>query len=91
MIRATDSAGHVDSYTYDDKGQMVTASHGTGKTVLTNDYFTDGYIKNQTLGDGGKFGYSYFRRERGIIYENQITDPRGLQTYVQYVPGGYIR
>jgi YD repeat-containing protein len=91
MVRAADSEGRVDTYRYDDRAQMITASHGTEKPILTNEYFTDGYLKNQTMGDGRKFGYAYFRRERGVIYENQITDPNGLQTYIQYVPGGYIQ
>jgi YD repeat-containing protein len=91
MIRATDSAGHVDSYTYDEKGQMITAGHGAANLVLTNKYFPDGYIKSQVMGDGKKFEYSYFRRERNVIYESLILDPNGLETYVQYVPGGYVR
>jgi len=91
MVRAADSEGRVDTYSYDDRAQMITASHGTEKPILTNEYFTDGYVKNQTMGEGRKFGYNHFRRERGVIYENQITDPNGLQTYIQYVPGGYIQ
>jgi YD repeat-containing protein len=91
MIRATDSVGHVDSYTYDDKGQMISAGHGTASPILTNKYFPDGYIKSQVMGDGKKFEYSYFRRERNVIYESLILDPNGLETYVQYVRGGYLR
>ena len=91
MVRTTDSDGHVDSYTYDEKAQMITAAHGTGNPVLTNTYFPDGYIKSQVMGDGKKFEYSYFRRERNVIYESLILDPNGLETYVQYVPGGYVR
>jgi YD repeat-containing protein len=91
MVRATDSAGHVDSYTYDEKAQMITAGHGSGKPVLINGYFPDGYIKSQIMGDGKKFEYSYFRRERNIVYESTILDPNGLETYIQYVRGGYIR
>jgi YD repeat-containing protein len=91
LIRATDSDGHVDSYTYDDKGQMLTAAHGNEKPILTNEYFSDGYIKGQIMGDGRRFGYSYFRRERNVIYEGQIRDPNGLETYVQYVRGGYLQ
>jgi YD repeat-containing protein len=91
MVRAADSEGRVDTYSYDDRAQMITASHGTGKPILTNEYFTNGYLKNQTMSDGRKFGYAYFSRERGVIYENQITDPNGLETYIQYVPGGYIQ
>jgi YD repeat-containing protein len=91
MVRATDSEGNVDGYSYGEKAEMLTASHGTEKPILTNEYFADGSIKSQTMGDGNKFGYAYFRRERGIVYENQITDPNGLETYVQYVRGGFIR
>jgi len=91
MIRATDSDGHIDSYTYDEKGQMITAAHGTGRPFLANGYFPDGYIKSQVMGDGSKFEYSYFRRERNVIYESLILDPNGLETYVQYVRGGYLR
>jgi hypothetical protein len=91
MVRSTDSQGHVDSYTYDEKAQMITAGHGTERPVLTNKYFPDGYIKSQVMGDGKKFEYSYFRRERNIIYESLILDPNGLETYAQYVQGGYIR
>jgi YD repeat-containing protein len=91
MIRATDSEGHEDSYTYDDKAQMTTAGHGSGNPILTNTYFSDGYIKSQVMGDGKKFEYSYFRRERNVIYESLILDPNGLETYFQYVPGGYVR
>ena len=91
MIRATDSAGHVDSYTYDEKGQMITAGHGSGNPVLTNGYFPDGYIKSQVMGDGKKFEYSYFRREHEAVHDGMILDPNGLETYVQYVPGGYVR
>jgi len=91
MVRATDSEGHVDSYSYDEKGQMITAGHGTGNPILTNGYFTDGYIKSQVMGDGKRFEYSYFRRERNVIYESLILDPNGLETLIHYVRGGYLR
>jgi YD repeat-containing protein len=91
MVRAEASDGHVDSYSFDDKSQMITASHATGKPGLTNAYSADGFLRSQTLADGRKFDYSYFRRERGITYESYITDPNGLQTYIQYVRGGYLQ
>jgi YD repeat-containing protein len=91
MIRATDSEGHVDSYAYDEKGGMLTAAHGAEKPFLTNAYFGDGSIKEQILGDGRKFEYAYFRGERNIIRQNQITTPNGLETYIHYVPGGYTQ
>jgi YD repeat-containing protein len=88
MVRATDSEGHVDSYTYDEKGQLLTVAHGNGNAVLTNEYFVDGYIKTQTMGNGESFRYAYFRDVEGI-HENQVTDPNGLETYVEYGRSGY--
>jgi YD repeat-containing protein len=90
LIRATDSDGHVDSYTYDDKGQMLTAAHGEEKPLVVNEYFNDGYIKQQDMGDGRGFKYFYFR-ETNRIRQNYIVDPNGLETYIQYVPGGYLQ
>ncbi len=55
LIRVKDSEGHVDSYSYDDKGAMLTASHGTDAPILQNEYFSDGYFKSQTMADGRKF------------------------------------
>jgi len=88
LIRATASDGSIDNYTYDDKGQLLTSSHGTAQPVLTNQYFVDGYIKRQTMQNGQSFEYHYYRDDRGIR-ENQITDPNGLETYVLYGQGGY--
>jgi YD repeat-containing protein len=91
MVHATDSEGRVDSYTYDERGQMLTASHGTEKPILTNEYTSDNYIKSQVMGDGRKFGYNYVRGPANVIRENQITDPNGLETYIQYGPDGYLQ
>jgi len=89
LARATDSDGNVDTYTYDDKGGMLTAAHGDDHPVLTNRYSNDGYIKSETMKDGRQFSYFYFR-DGNIIRENEITDPNGLTTYVQYVGNGYL-
>jgi YD repeat-containing protein len=90
LIHTRDSDGNADAYTFDDLGQMLTAAHGDQKPFLTNEYFSDGYIKSQTMADGQKFSYAYFRDERNVIHENQITDPNGLETYVQYQGRGYF-
>ena len=89
LIRVTDSQGHVDAYTYDDKGQMLTAAHGDGNPVLINKYFNDGYLKCQIMSDGRSFDYSY-SRDAYSIHENQIMDPNGLQTYIQYEGKEYL-
>ena len=89
LIRAADSDGRVDTYTYDEKGQMLTAAHGSKNPVLINQYSNDGYIKCQTMSDGRRFGYAY-AREGNVIHENQIMDPNGLETYIEYADQGYL-
>jgi YD repeat-containing protein len=92
MVRATDSEGRVDSYTYGEKAQMFTAGHGTGKPILTNEYYSeDNYIKSQIMSDGRKFGYHYARGQANVIRESQIIDPNRLETYIQYGRGGYLQ
>ena len=90
LIQAKCSDGEVDSYTFDDRGRMLTAFHGNAAPVMTNEYSSDNYIKAQTMSDGEKISYSYFR-VGDSIRENQITDPNGLETYIQYEDGGYLR
>jgi YD repeat-containing protein len=90
LMLATDSEGHVDSYTYDDRGQMLTAGHGGDNPVLINQYTNDGYIKMQVMADGRAFKYFAFR-ETNSIRQNQIVDPNGLETYIQYVRGGFTQ
>lgn len=89
LIRATDSDGHVDIYTYDERGQMLTAAHGGENPILINEYSIDGYIKCQTICDGRRFGYAC-TRDGHFIHENQIMDPNGLETYIQYEGNGYL-
>lgn len=89
MIRAEASDGSIDSYRYDDKAQMLSAAHGQDKPFLVNEYFVDGYIKAQTTVDGQTFRYRY-SREGGRILNTYITDPNGLETYVEFQSDGYL-
>jgi YD repeat-containing protein len=91
LIRAKDSEGHIDSYSYDGKGAMLTASHGTDAPILQNEYFSDGYLKSQTMADGRKFAYTYYRGSRNIIEEAGLTDPNGLMTSFLYRNDGYVQ
>ena len=91
LIRARDSDGHVDAYTYDEKNQMLTARHETGPAVLTNTFSNDGYITNQTLVDGGKIEFSYFRGPRNILDQSHVTDPSGMLTSFFFAGGGYTQ
>ncbi len=80
LIRTRDSDGQVGTYSYDEKAEMLTAGHENGPVVLTNTYSNDGYIKDQTLADGGKVEFSYFRGPRNIIDQSHVTDPSGMLT-----------
>ena len=88
LVRATSSDGFVDAYTYDEKGQMLTASHADGQPVLTHEYYLDGYIKAQTLGNGQSFRYGY-NRQGPTILNSYITYPNRLESYVEYRSSGY--
>lgn len=88
LVLVTPSDGSADSYTYDEKGQMLTASHGTRDQALTNQFYVDGYIKGQTMQGGQSFEYHY-SREGNILRNTYITDPNGLETYIQYEQDGY--
>jgi hypothetical protein len=57
----------------------LTSAHGNERPFLTNEYFVDGYIKSQTMENGQSFTYAYFRDD-GMMRENEITDPNGLET-----------
>jgi YD repeat-containing protein len=89
LTRAKASDGSIDAYTYDDRGQMLTASHGAGAPVLKNEYFADNYVKSQTMADGRKFEYAYFRERQNIIKESNVIDPNGLMTSFLYSEAGY--
>jgi hypothetical protein len=91
LIRARDSDARVDAYTYDEKNQMLTARHETGPAVLTNTFSNDGYITDETLVDGGKIEFSYFRRPRNIIDQSHVTDPSGMLTSFFFAGGGYTQ
>jgi YD repeat-containing protein len=90
MIRATDFEGYTDSYTFDNRGQMSSIARGNESPIVINEFDDDGFLKVQTLADGRKFEYAYSRQGNTMV-DNQITEPNGLQTYVQYVPGGYLQ
>ena len=79
----------MDSYTYDEKSEMLTAGHGSGSAVATNAYWNDGYITSQTVADGSKFEFSYLRGPQNMMHESQISDPRGVLTSFLFGRAGY--
>ena len=89
LSRVSDSSGTVDAYTYDEKSLMMTVAHNNGAPILVNTFTNDGYIKSETLVDGGKFEFSYFRTSRKVTTEASITDPHGMLTSFMLGPNGY--
>jgi YD repeat-containing protein len=96
LSRVSDSDGHVEVYTYNDRGQMLTVAHGANEIpVLTNKYDISGNVKAQTMADGQKFQYHYFRQDssgpgRGKTVPDLITYPSGWVTYIRYGEDGYV-
>jgi YD repeat-containing protein len=88
LARVADSDGYVETYTYDERAQLLSAAHGDEKPFLFNQYFPDGTIQSQTLGDGRSFKYFPIYAGR-TLQETLITDPNGLETRVQYEGSDY--
>jgi hypothetical protein len=78
-------------YEYDPGGRLIRARDETGPAVLTNAFSNDGYITDQTLVDGGKIEFSYFRGPRNIIDQSRVTDPSGMLTSFFFSGGGYTQ
>jgi hypothetical protein len=83
----------VDSYTYDDRSEMLSVTRGSGKPTLQNAYGTNGFIIKQTLADGSFFEYHYNRqfdeKTGDALVPDLITDPNGYLTFLRSYRGEY--
>jgi YD repeat-containing protein len=97
LSTVTDPENHVTSYTWDANNRMATVKppnlQGTATNLVTNEYYTEagptqGWLKKQTLADGGvyQFGYSV---SNGKSTETTVTDPRDSVRQVTFNPAGY--
>jgi len=79
------------AYGYDANGRLYTVTDKRGKTLLTNQYYPDGRIQTQTLGDGTSWGYTYSPTFPGtsIVQGAQVTNPRGYVTQYTFNNYGY--
>jgi YD repeat-containing protein len=91
LVAVRDSEGNSESYTYDDKSQMLTADDGGRVPRLTNTYFPDGSIRSETLADGRKFYFWYERDSRNLLLSTSLTDPNGMLTSMNYYSRGYTQ
>src|SRR5260370_11113847 len=64
---------------------------GGGNVVMAITYSPDGNITSQTLGDGRSFQYECHRDAKGVLLQNQFTDPRGYVTFFNYAGGEYTQ
>ena len=91
LIRVSDSKGITEGYRYDDKNRMREVLDGGGNVVMAITYSPDGNITSQTLGDGRSFQYECHRDAKGVLLQNQFTDPRGYVTFFNYAGGEYTQ
>lgn len=86
METFTDSGGGVTRYGWEPCSpdvvlepctRLLAITDARGNVVLTNEYFADGNVKKQTLGDTGVYEFSYVTDANGTITETRTTGPRG--------------
>ncbi len=91
LIHVSDSEGQSETYTYNDRNEMLSVAKNGAAPLLTNQYTSTNLISKQTLSDGRRFEYSYTFGTRMVITQNLFVDPHGLQTYFDYGSNGYVQ
>jgi RHS repeat-associated protein len=75
---------HSESYTYDAAGRMATVVDQRGITMVSNIYYPDGRVQQQTLADGAVYQFAYTFHPNGKIATTTVTDGRGNVRKVEY-------
>ncbi len=91
LTHVADSQGRPESYTYNEKDEMLSVIDSSGIPVLNNEYFVDGSIRRQKLADGRRFEYNFVRRSRNVLLQTVFTDPGGFITLFNFGPAGYTQ
>ncbi|WP_171908294.1 restriction endonuclease fold toxin [Streptomyces niveus] len=90
LAAVKDPAGKFSRYTYDGTSNRVrTATDARGITYMTNDFHTDGRVKEQTLTEGAKFSFAYTQTGAGKVTSANVTQPGGSVRRVEFDADGY--
>lgn len=87
LARVSDPQALRESYRYDEQNELTAVLDSNEQPLVTNAY-SQGFITEQTLGDGGRFVYSY-QRSSDVLARSVVTDPQGYVTRFDFTPDGY--
>ncbi|MEU8702411.1 polymorphic toxin-type HINT domain-containing protein [Streptomyces sp. NPDC048680] len=86
----TDPTGKASSYTYDGTSNRIkTAKDVRGITYMTNSFYADGKVKEQTLTEGAKYSFAYTETGTGQVTSSEVTQPGGAVRRVEFDTDGY--
>jgi RHS repeat-associated protein len=79
-------------YTYDSNERLWTIKDKRNTTALTNLYYADGRMRQQTMADGTTWQYSYSSTTypNGVPNSALVTNPRGFTTQYFFNASGYL-
>ncbi|MFC8076349.1 RHS repeat-associated core domain-containing protein [Streptomyces sp. NPDC057307] len=85
----TDPAGKISRYEYDGTSNRISkAIDARGITYMTNTFYADGRVKEQTLTEGAKYTFAY-TPTTGKITTASVTQPGGSVRRVEFDAAGY--
>ncbi|WP_329127177.1 polymorphic toxin-type HINT domain-containing protein [Streptomyces sp. NBC_01465] len=85
----TDPAGKISRFTYDGtSNRIATANDARAITYMTNTYYADGRVKDQTLTEGAKFSFTYDKNGSGQVTATNVTQPGGSIRRVEFDASG---
>ncbi len=90
ITRISSSGGKWISLTYDGTSNRVrTATDARGITYMTNEFYADGRVKEQTLTEGARYSFAYTQNGAGKVTSANVTQPGGSVRRVEFDADGY--
>ncbi|MCM2392740.1 RHS repeat-associated core domain-containing protein [Streptomyces albipurpureus] len=90
LATVIDPAGKPSTYTYDGTSNRIkNASDARGITYMTNTFYPDGRVKDQTLTEGATYNFAYTQTGMAQITSTTVTQPGGSVRRVEFDTSGY--
>ncbi|MFF5091305.1 hypothetical protein [Streptomyces niveus] len=90
ITRISSSGGKRISLTYDPVQRRVTsATDARGITYMTNEFYADGRVKEQTFTEGARYTFAYTQTGAGKVTSANVTQPGGSVRRVEFDADGY--
>lgn len=90
LATVTDPANKVSRFTYDGtSNRIATARDARDIVYMTNTFYANGRVKEQTLTEGQKFSFEYTQTGAGKVTSATVTQPGGSVRRVEFNTDGY--